>query len=115
VRRLNLLRAAAAAALGTEGTIALAAIALWWQLLTAQADVRPSAMLSIAAVALAGAIVTLLAQTARPASALQSGPLLQRAVALRRKSWSAVFQRQLNPDAAGHVRPRAPSAAPAAA
>ena len=112
---MNLLRAAAAATLGTEGTIALAALALWWQLLTAQADARPSAMLSIAAVALAGVIVTLLAQSARLASALQGGPLLQRAVALRRKSWSAAFQRQLNPDAAGHVRPRAPSAAPAAA
>ena len=44
-----------------------------------------------------------------------AGPLLQQAVAMRRKSWGAVFQRQLNPDAAGHARPRAPSAAPAAA
>jgi hypothetical protein len=112
---VNLLRAAAAATLGTEGTIALAALALWWQLLTAQADARPSAMLSIAAVALAGAVVTLLAQNARPASALQGAPLLQLAVGLRRKSWSAAFQRQLNPDSAGHVRPRAPSAALAAA
>jgi hypothetical protein len=112
---VNLLRAAATATLGTQGLIVLAALALWWQLLTAQADARPSAMLSIAAVALASAIVTLLAQAARLASALLGGPLLQRATALRRKSWSAVFQRQLNPDAAGHVRPRAPSAAPAAA
>jgi hypothetical protein len=112
---VNLLRASAAATLGTQGMIALAALALWWQLLTAQADVRPAAMLSIAAAALAGAIVALLAQAARLAGALHGGPLLQRAAALRRKSWSAVFQRQLNPDAAGHVRPRAPSAAPAAA
>jgi hypothetical protein len=112
---VNLLRASAAATLGTQGMIALAALALWWQLLTAQADVRPAAMLSIAAAALAGAIVALLAQAARLAGALHGGPLLQRTAALRRKSWSAVFQRQLNPDAAGHVRPRAPSAAPAAA
>jgi Family of unknown function (DUF6412) len=34
---------------------------------------------------------------------------------LRAKSLGAVFQRQLNPDAAGHVRPRAPGAVPAAA
>jgi hypothetical protein len=101
--------------LGTQSMIVLAALALWWQLLTAQADARPSAMLSIAAVALAGAIVTLLAQAAWLASALHGGPLLQRTVALRRKSWSAVFQRQRDPDAAGHARPRAPSAAPAAA
>lgn len=101
--------------LGTQSMIVLAALALWWQLLTAQTDTRPAAMLSMAAVALAGAIVALLAQAAWLASALQGGPLLQRVVALRRKSWSAVYQRQLNPDAAGHVRPRAPSAAPAAA
>jgi hypothetical protein len=115
VRRANLLRVTAPATLGTQGTIALAALALWWQLLTAQADARPAALLSVAAVALAGAIVTLLAQAARLAIALQGGPMLQRTAALRRKSWGAVFQRQLNPDAAGHVRPRAPSAAPAAA
>jgi hypothetical protein len=115
VRRVNLLRATAAATLGTQGMIALAALALWWQLLTAQADARPAAVLSLAAAALAGAIVALLAQTARLAGALQGGLLLQRTAALRRKSWSAVFQRQRNPDAAGHVRPRAPSAAPAAA
>jgi hypothetical protein len=95
--------------------IVLAALAVCWQPLTAHAYARPSAVIAIAAVALAGAIVTLLAQAAWLASALQGEPLLQRAAALRRKSWGAVFQRQLNPDAAGHVRPRAPSAAPAAA
>ena len=112
---MNLLRAEAAAILGALGMIAAAALAVWWQPLTAQAGTRPSAMLAIAAVALAGTIITLLAQAASLASALQAGPLLQRAAALRRKSWNAVFQRQLNPDAAGHTRPRAPSAAPAAA
>ncbi len=100
---------------GALGMIAAAALTIWWQPLTAQDYGRPSAVLAIAAVALAGTIITLLAQTAWLASALQDGPLLQRAAALRRKSWSAVFQRQLNPDAAGHRRPRAPSAAPAAA
>jgi len=37
------------------------------------------------------------------------------AAALREKSWSAAFQRQRDPDAAGRARPRAPSAVPAAA
>ncbi len=101
--------------LGGLGMIAAAALTIWWQPLTAQDYARPSAVLAIAAVALAGTIITLLAQTAWLASALQDGPLLQRAAALRRKSWNAVYQRQLNPDAAGHTRPRAPSAAPAAA
>jgi hypothetical protein len=110
-----MLRAAAAVILGALGTIAAAALSAWWQPTTAQASARPSAVLAIAAVALACAIVTLLAQAGWLASALQDGPLLERAAALRRKSWNAVFQRQLNPDAPGHARPRAPSAAPAAA
>lgn len=108
--RVSVLRAEAAAIVG-----ALGIVAAWWQLPSADAHARPSAALAIAAVALACAIITLLAQAAWLAGALQDGPLLQRAAALRRKSWSAVFQRQLNPDAAGHARPRAPSAVPAAA
>jgi len=114
VRRTHLIRAELAVLLAALGSIA-AGLTSWWQPLTAHADARPSGMLAIAAAALAGAIITLLAQSAWLASALQEGPLVQRAAALRRKSWSAVFQRQLNPDAAGHARPRAPSAAPAAA
>ncbi|HEV2374785.1 MAG TPA: DUF6412 domain-containing protein [Streptosporangiaceae bacterium] len=44
------------------------------------------------------------------------GPLtLLRRAALRRRSWRAAFIRQRDPDAAGRPRPRAPSAAPAAA
>jgi hypothetical protein len=42
-------------------------------------------------------------------------PLISRAAALREKSWLAAFGRQRDPDAAGRPRPRAPSAAPAAA
>ena len=110
-----MVRAGAAAMLGALGIIAAAALAARWLPPMAQADSRPSAALAIAAVALACTIITLLAQAAWLAGALQDGPLLQRAAALRRKSWSAVFQRQLNPDAAGHARPRAPSAVPAAA
>jgi Family of unknown function (DUF6412) len=44
-----------------------------------------------------------------------SRPLTGRTRALREKSYGAAFQRQLNPDAEGRARPRAPGAAPAAA
>lgn len=71
--------------------------------------------MAVAAVALAGAIIALLAQSGWLGRAVTAGPLLRRATALRRKSWGAVYQRQLNPDAAGRARPRAPSAVPAAA
>jgi Family of unknown function (DUF6412) len=110
---MTILRAEAAALLSVLGFSAAAALAASWQP-TAQ-FVRPSAVMAIAAVALAGAIITVLARASWQASALQAAPLRQRAAALRRKSRSAVFQRQLNPDAAGHTRARAPSAAPAAA
>lgn len=101
--------------LGTLAILAAAALAARWLPPTAQAYSRPSAALAIAAVVLACAIITLLAQPAWLAGALRDGPLLQRAAALRRKSWAAAFQRQRNPDAAGHARPRAPSTIPAAA
>jgi Family of unknown function (DUF6412) len=91
-----------------------AAFAAWWQV-TSSALIRPSGLALVVAVALAAAALALLSQGALLASALTAGPLRQRAVALRRKSWGAVFQRQLNPDAPGRARPRAPSGVPAAA
>jgi hypothetical protein len=42
-------------------------------------------------------------------------PVLRRVAALREKSWRVAFQRQRDPDARGRTRPRAPSAALAAA
>jgi len=110
---LNGVRGPAVVILAVLG-IATAELESRWQL-TQQAVAAPSVLLAVAAVTLAGAIVALLATAGSLACALTTRPLLQRAVALRRKSWGAVFQRQLNPDAAGHARPRAPSAAPAAA
>lgn len=95
-------------------SLTLAAVAAWWQL-PAHALATPSALVTIGAVVMAGAVIGLLARSGWPGRTLAAGPLLRRAVALRRKSWGAVFQRQLDPDAAGHARPRAPSAAPAAA
>jgi len=109
----DVVRGPAAVILAVLG-IAAAELESRWQL-TQQAVAAPSVLLAVAAIALAGAIVALLATAGTLASALMAGPLLQQAVAMRRKSWGAVFQRQLNPDAAGHARPRAPSAAPAAA
>jgi hypothetical protein len=85
-----------------------------WQLL-AHALTTPSALVAIAAVVVAAVLVAMIAHTAWLAAPLAAGPLLQRAVALRRKSWGAVYQRQLNPAAAGRARPRAPSAVLAAA
>lgn len=73
-----------------------------------------SGLMAVAAIALTGMLVAFLAHGARIAAAVTARPLV-RAATLREKSWSAAFQRQLNPDAAGRARPRAPSAVPAAA
>ena len=74
-----------------------------------------SGLMALAAIALAGMLVAILAHGARIAAAVTARPLTGRAAALREKSWSAAFQRQRDPDAAGRPRPRAPSAVPAAA
>lgn len=91
----------------------VAQVAVGWQL--AQHAATPSAMLALAAVALAAAVIAVLSRSPWAGAALTRGPALQRAVALRRKSWGAAFQRQRNPDTPGRARPRAPSAALAAA
>ena len=76
------------------------------------------AMTALAATVLAGAMLAaglaLLTSVAGVAGT-EALPLLRRARALREKSWRAAFLRQRDPDAAGRARPRAPSAAPAAA
>jgi hypothetical protein len=73
----------------------------------------PRDLLAVTAIALVGMAVALLAHGA--SAPVTAGPLTGRAVALREKAWSAAYQRQLDPSAAGRARPRAPSAAPAAA
>jgi acetylglutamate kinase len=90
----------------------------------AQLAVSPSGLIgptatALAATVLAGAmlaavlaLLTSVAGVSRTAAAL---PLVRRARALREKSWRAAFLRQRDPDAAGRTRPRAPSAAQAAA
>ena len=85
----------------------------------AQLAVSPSGLTALTAAVLAGAmfaavlaLLTSVAGVSRTAAAL---PLIRRARALREKSWRAAFLRQRDPDAAGRSRPRAPTAAPAAA
>jgi len=84
-----------------------------------QLAVSPTALTALAAAVLAGAmfaavlaLLTSVAGLSRTAAAL---PMIRRASALQEKSWRAAFLRQRDPDAAGRPRPRAPSAAPAAA
>jgi hypothetical protein len=85
----------------------------------AQLAASPSGLTALAGTVLAGAmLVTVLALVASVASRSQESaalPLVRRASALQEKSWRAAFLRQRDPDAAGRSRPRAPSAAPAAA
>jgi len=84
-----------------------------------QLAASPSGLTAVAAAVLAGAMlvaVLALVTSVAGASGLAAAiPLIQRASALREKSWRAAFLRQRDPDAAGRTRPRAPTAAPAAA
>jgi hypothetical protein len=75
-----------------------------------------AAMLAVAAVAVvAVAVVGCLAAGATLAGAAAGLPVTRRVAALRDKSWRVAFLRQRDPDARGRTRPRAPTAAPAAA
>ena len=84
-----------------------------------QLAVSPSGLTALAATVLGGAmfaaVLALLTSVAGVSRAAAALPLIRRARALREKSWRAAFLRQRDPDAAGRTRPRAPSAAPAAA
>ena len=77
------------------------------------------ALTGLAAAVLAGAmlaaVLALVASVASVSGLAAAIPLIRRASALREKSWRAAFLRQRDPDAAGRTRPRAPSAALAAA
>ena len=84
-----------------------------------QLAISPSGLSALATAVLAGAmfaaVLALLTSVACLSRATAAFPLIRRASALREKSWRAAFLRQRDPDAAGRARPRAPSAAPAAA
>jgi len=84
-----------------------------------QLAVSPSGLAVLAAAVLAGAmlgaVLALLTSVASASGLAAALPLIRRSSALREKSWRAAFLRQRDPDAAGRPRPRAPSAARAAA
>ena len=81
----------------------------------APSGLASSGLLVLAAVTLTGMLIALLAHGGRVAAAVTAIPQGRRAAALREKSWRAAFLPQRDPDAAGRSRPRAPTAAPAAA
>jgi Family of unknown function (DUF6412) len=64
---------------------------------------------------LAVALTGCLAAGASLAGAVAGLPVTRRVAALREKSWRVAFLRQRDPNARGRCRPRAPSAALAAA
>ncbi len=85
----------------------------------AAAPAGGAALTALAAAVLAGAVLAaVLALTASVAGASRSpaaAPVVGRVAALRHRSWRAASGRQRDPDAPGRARPRAPSAARAAA
>jgi hypothetical protein len=117
-RRLTLM------ATGLPGSV-LAALTWLWQLachlpaLLAWADTpQRAAVLTVAVLAVAVLAVELAGSRAISASlAVAAGaiPVRRRVAALRLRSWRVAFLPQRDPDARGRSRPRAPSAAPAAA
>jgi hypothetical protein len=76
---------------------------------------NPQRVAVLAVAVLAVAVVGALAVGASLAGATASLPVSRRVTALREKSWRVAFLRQRDPDARGRTRPRAPTAAPAAA
>ena len=84
-------------------------------MLMASSGLSGTAVTVLAVAVLIGALaacLTCASLTGRISTAI---PLTGRTCALREKSWRAAFLRQRDPDAAGRPRPRAPSAALAAA
>lgn len=74
-----------------------------------------AAAAALLAATVAAGLVAALAPRAGATRTPTTGPLVSRTAAFREKSWCAAFLRQRDPDAPGRARPRAPSAAPAAA
>jgi len=75
----------------------------------------PQRLAVLTVAVLAVAVAGCLAAGASTAGATAVLPVLRRVAALREKSWRVAFLRQRDPDARGRSRPRAPSAARAAA
>ena len=83
---------------------------LAWADTPQRAAVVAVAVLAVATVAVVGC----LAASASP-TATAGLPVTRRVAALRDKSWRVAFLQQRDPDARGRTRPRAPTAAHAAA
>jgi len=77
--------------------------------------VTPQRLAVLAVAVLAAVAAGCVAAAVRFDSAPATVPVVRRVTALRDKSWNAAFLRLRDPDARGRSRPRAPSAAPAAA
>lgn len=101
-----------------EGALALLTFLAHFAGLVVIGPAGPSGLTVLSAAVLAAVLTGLVAVTiagsARIARSVTAAPLRGRAAGLQKKSWSAAFLRQRDPDAAGRARPRAPSAAPAA-
>jgi hypothetical protein len=98
----------------------VSAIASVWQVLghlmavlVLADDPRHAAVLAVAV--LSAALIGCLAGAAWCGRETAALPVSRRVAALRDKSWRVAFLRLRDPDARGRARPRAPSAAPAAA
>jgi hypothetical protein len=103
------------AAFGSVFAVLAGVLRLTGYLLVAPASPGALGVTVLAVTVLAAAVAVCLASGATLDRISAGLPLVSRAAALREKSWSAAFLRLQDPDAAGRPRPRAPSAAPAAA
>jgi hypothetical protein len=77
--------------------------------------VSPQRLAALAIAVLAAVAVGCVAAAVRLGDAPAAVPVVRRVTALRDKSWRVAFLRLRDPGARGRSRPRAPSAAPAAA
>ncbi len=98
-----------------DGALAMAAVLWHLGLLLTGAGALTIVSTAVLAAVLIGLVAAVAADGARIARMATAPPLTRRVAGLRDKSWSAAFQRQRDPAAAGRPRPRAPSAVPAAA
>lgn len=78
-------------------------------------QLTPQRLAALAVAVLAVAAAGCVAAAVRVDCALAAVPVVGRVAALAGKSWRAAFLRVHDPDARGRSRPRAPTAAPAAA
>lgn len=105
-------RAVVTGALAVLGLVSLGELAGW--LLLAE-PVTPQRLAALAVAVLAVIAAGCIAAAVRVGGAPAAVPAVRRVTALRDKSWRVAFLRLRDPGARGRPRPRAPSAALAAA